>query len=168
MTETEIEVVARYKKPSNHDRYGGIVADMRLRSADLGNAERLDYPRELIPEDGHFANARFTTRITISEERPTVTEYVREKTSLAAFEAEHRGIEYDEAVFFSFHPETGDFRGMLQILDERLPDWIGEEGDRRYMVIQLELRPSSSPESVEERREKFQTIYEGLEERHDY
>lgn len=162
---TEIEVVARYKEPGYSDKYGGIVADMRFRSADLENFEWLNYPRELLPEDGHYDNAQFTTTITVSEQRPDVTEYVRVKESLAEFEAKHKGIDREEAVFYLYHPDTGEFRGSIQILDQRLPNWLEAEGDRGYMVVRMELQPPSpSPERVEELRQNYQDIYDSFEE----
>ena len=164
----EIDLLAYLKEVHYSDKEDGIVGYFLLRSEDLENAEDLWYARELFPETAHYRGARFRLTLAVQEHSGQVTTRVDEEESLAEFEAECIDAGKWEDVYQLWGTEAGRPLGTIQLLPERLPAWLGDEGDRCYMTFRMERRPPERSEAeLREARETLQRVYENIEERHD-
>lgn len=164
----EIDFLAYLEKVEPSDEMVGIVGYFQLRSEDLENHEWLYYSRELFPENAHYRWADFGITVTVKDHTSQVTTDVGADESVVEFEAECIDAGRWEDTYQLWGTDAGRPLGRIKLLPERLPEWLGDEGDRCYMTVRMEHQPgNTSEEELREARESLQRKYESLEERFD-
>ena len=131
----------------------------------------LNYSTEFIPSRGRFPAAQFTGYLLLSRHPQKNTDKNTPCISLSEFEAKLEKSLSKEVYLYLYDIADGIDYGHLLLHKNLLPDWLEEESDVGYIVIQLEYdheatkdQTNRTDEELNERRDTYREKFTEWEE----